>query len=549
MATDTAADSTDSDPEWGRVLMCGSIDWNNINRKANQKKPGEEGVERPQLLSPHIMRDVIDLKVTAVVTGPTSCHSVLLTLDGDAYVFGRNEKGQLGLGDIETRNSPVKITSCGDSGKALGKSKIVRAAVGRNHTILVSESGAVFSCGDNRLGQLGLNNLVEHHTKVERVSALAKENIKEVACGADFTIVANDKGQLFAFGSQEYGQLGNGSDGQYIKSAGQLVTAPQQYPLPVKGLSGKHIVSVACGANHTIALDKDGCVYSWGFGGYGRLGHGEQKDMHVPHLVAQFASSNELTHASTIACGSTCSMALDRQRQFWLWGKWKNTGDGSSGQPWMIPKYFYDLNGWRFRAISGGNASLFCVAEKEQITIAWGQVQNAELGFGEDSPYKSATKPQKVEPLEGVEILSVSCGMGHTLFLAKPGNDKLADLPKFPEIEDKGDACVKCGKEDDDDKILLCDKCDAPQHMYCANPKLENVPEDDWFCDSCHPPVTSQQALSEEVEEGPSETNNSTSAEDAATVEELSKPKKRGRPPKPVAGANLAGAPAKKKKK
>lgn len=86
---------------------------------------------------PHLLNHCF-LRVTAVVTGPTSCHSVLLTLDGDAYVFGRNEKGQLGLGDVETRYSPVKITSCGDSRKALGKSKIVRAAVGRNHTILVS---------------------------------------------------------------------------------------------------------------------------------------------------------------------------------------------------------------------------------------------------------------------------------------------------------------------------------------------------------------------------------------------------------------------------
>ncbi|RUO95429.1 regulator of chromosome condensation 1/beta-lactamase-inhibitor protein II, partial [Jimgerdemannia flammicorona] len=208
--------------------------------------------------------------------------------------------------------------------------------VNRNYD---TESGAVFSCGENRLGQLGLSTL-QDHTKVERVLSLAKETIKEVACGADFTIVGLTiiayKGQPIAFGSQEHGQLGNGSDGQYIKSAGQLVTAPQQYPLMVKGFAGKHIVSVACGANHTIALDKDGYVYSWGFGGYGRLGHGEQKDLHVPQTVAQFASLNELTHAQVIACGSTCSMALDKQQQLWMWGKWKNTGDGSSGQPWMV---------------------------------------------------------------------------------------------------------------------------------------------------------------------------------------------------------------------
>ncbi|RUS31163.1 regulator of chromosome condensation 1/beta-lactamase-inhibitor protein II [Jimgerdemannia flammicorona] len=651
MATETVAETIDPGPHWGmpnhilirtrrdglnpgKVLLCGSTDWNNINRKTSGKnatKLDEKTVDRPQLLSPHIMRDAIDLKyvmtcssvcniyadpalysklcryiriyntlpsppspnlhltrVTAVITGHSACHSVLLTLDGEVYVFGRNEKGQLGLGDTEARYTPVNITSCGESRKALGKSKIVKAAVGRNHTILVAGTYSptiLFGCESTSRAvkrkliistifsptQLGLSTL-QDHTKVERVLSLAKETIKEVACGADFTIVVNGFGlvkyrtipdfatsflqirdnrshsgrrsmdSLFIM-TLNVTQLGNGSDGQYIKSAGQLVTAPQQYPLMVKGFAGKHIVSVACGANHTIALDKDGYVYSWGFGGYGRLGHGEQKDLHVPQTVAQFASLNELTHAQVIACGSTCSMALDKQQQLWMWGKWKNTGDGSSGQPWMNPKFFYDLNGWKFRGIAGGNASLFALAEKDLTTIAWGQVQNGELGFGEDSQFKSSTKPQRVEPLEGVEILSVSCGMGHTLLLAKAGNEKLADLPKFPELEEKGEACVKCGKDDDDDKILLCDKCDAPQHMYCANPKLESIPEGDWFCDACHRPAPAK-AQSEEVEESPMAEGSSSNgaAEDSPTGEEESKTKKRGRPkvPDTEAGAKAS---------
>ncbi|RUO96921.1 hypothetical protein BC936DRAFT_141260 [Jimgerdemannia flammicorona] len=233
----------------------------------------------------------------------------------------------------------------------------------------------------------------------------------------------------------------------------------------------------------------------------------------------------------------------------------------------MLP---YELYRTRFRGIAGGNASLFALAEKDLTTIAWGQVQNGELGFGEDSQFKSSTKPQRVEPLEGVEILSVSCGMGHTLLLAKAGNEKLADLPKFPELEEKGEACVKCGKDDDDDKILLCDKCDAPQHMYCANPKLEvcfdpclcvvshftptgcdenfahllqSIPEGDWFCDACHRPAPAK-AQSEEVEESPVAEGSSSNgaAEDSPTGEEESKTKKRGRPkvPDTEAGAKAS---------
>lgn len=96
---------------------------------------------------------------------------------------------------------------------------------------------------------------------------------------------------------------------------------------------------------------------------------------------------------------------MDGNKQILLWGKWKNTGDGSAGQPWMTPRYLYDLNGWTLRDISAGNCSLFALADEESTTIAWGQVQNSELGFGEDSPSKSSTKPQKVEPLEGITPL------------------------------------------------------------------------------------------------------------------------------------------------
>lgn len=76
----------------------------------------------------------------------------------------------------------------------------------------------------------------------------------------------------------------------------------------VKGLEGKHIVSIASGHQHSIAMDKDGYVWTWGHGGLGRLGHGEQKDCLVPRLVDAFTSDNRIMRATKIACGATCSM-------------------------------------------------------------------------------------------------------------------------------------------------------------------------------------------------------------------------------------------------
>ncbi|KAH8551559.1 RCC1/BLIP-II [Umbelopsis sp. PMI_123] len=477
-----ATDQNKAAPTWGKLLICGTTAWDVINRK---NKATEE-TESQILLTPHLVRDLVDIKVVKAVTGPTACHSVIISERGHAWVFGRNERGQIGTKSKNCQDYPIKVTSIAENRQALGDRKIIGAATGRNHTLLLCDSGEVFAAGDNRLGQLGLTDLNDHIT-FKLVTSLVGKKIVQVACGAEFSLVLTDKGQIFAFGSQEYGQLGNGSDGQYIKTAGKMSTSPQPYPLAVRGLQNQEITEIACGANHSLAKDKDGHVYSWGFGGYGRLGHGEQKDAMIPQSISFFAGSNELSRCHTITCGATCSMALDNQKQVLLWGKWKNTGDGSAGQPWMQPRYIYDLNGWRMKDISAGSQSLLAIAEEEPTTIAWGQVQSSELGFGEESTVKSATRPQKLEPLEGIPLLSVSGGMGHTMFIATPGEEKLQDLPKWPVTPEFEGGCVKCGKGDNEEQILLCDKCDNPMHTYCAVPPLKDIPEGDWYCDSCHP--------------------------------------------------------------
>lgn len=71
-------------------------------------------------------------------------------------------------------------------------------------------------------------------------------------------------------------------------------------------------------------------IYVWGCNGYGRmgLGTGLQNDVLIPKTVPQFAGPNKSTMAQDIAAGPTSTLVIDRQRMFWLAGKWKNTGDG-----------------------------------------------------------------------------------------------------------------------------------------------------------------------------------------------------------------------------
>ncbi|KAI7861881.1 regulator of chromosome condensation 1/beta-lactamase-inhibitor protein II [Spinellus fusiger] len=486
-------ETTKEKTSWGKVLICGNTSWDTIKRKAKTSDDNKD----LRLLGPHLIRELVDISVSKAVTGPTACHSVIISQEGEAWVFGRNAQGQLGMGHSNAVEFPVNVRSHLSNESVLENEKIIDAAVGRSHTILVTESGQLYAAGENKCGQLGLSDL-KNYLSFHKIVSLSREKITQVACGSNFTLALNDKGEVYAFGSQEYGQLGNGTNGEYLKSAGRLLSSPQIRPCIINALKNKTITSLACGTNHSLALDNEGFVYSWGFGGYGRLGHNEQKDLYVPTAITAFAGHSPVTRASAIACGTTCSMALDGLHQLLLWGKWKLSGSGSTGQPWMHPRYVHDLNGWSLSGLSAGDQSLFAIASEEKTTIGWGQVQNGELGFGEERESMSSSIPQKIDPLKDIITLSISAGSGHTLLIVVSDGDKVMELPKWPEGPEVDENCLHCHKQDNGDKLLLCDKCDISVHTYCAKPPLDTIPEGEWYCDVCHPPIKKEQRKKED---------------------------------------------------
>lgn len=115
---------------------------------------GSKRVDRgPDLLEPHILRSLSNVKAVSIHTSHSACHCVVLDIDGTAWLFGRNERSVLGApGDVISENSPIKLTP-----QALGASKstkFVNAACGRSHTLLVGSEGQVWTCGANNMGQV-----------------------------------------------------------------------------------------------------------------------------------------------------------------------------------------------------------------------------------------------------------------------------------------------------------------------------------------------------------------------------------------------------------
>ncbi|OCH96269.1 RCC1/BLIP-II protein [Obba rivulosa] len=497
-ATPSALTATDTPSPvgqgWGRVLLCGGTDWPRLGRKDRGGKKKEDAQEiepGPDLLEPHILRSLSVIKAVSIHTSCIGCHCVVLDIDGAAWLFGRNERSALGAAGVEaiSENAPKRLTA-----QKLGASKdtrFIHAACGKNHTLLVGSDGQVWTAGINTNGQCG-------HPVCPEISSFklvngpklngVKERVKKAAAGTTFSIVLTESGKVFAFGSAEHGQLGHGKTGEHIVSAGKTAFDIEWEPIPVRGLDNKQIVQIACGAQHSIALDVEGMVYVWGYNGYCRLGLGHQKDILIPQVVPNFAGSNEMTRGAEVVAGPSNSVVIDKQRMYWMAGKWKNTGDGSVGQPNSSFRYIGDLMGCKILQAACGGVSHWALAPDDDdcvMTIVFGQgASNGELGLGPDEP-KSITKPTQHKRLIGIHVLQVAAGQNTTFFLAKP-NAKLSDLPRHPFEVEAPDACVVCGKDNgDDDPLLECEKCDYPYHLKCLDPPLSEVPEGEWFCPEC----------------------------------------------------------------
>lgn len=449
-----------------------------------------------------------------IFSSHSSCHAVLLSEEGEAYVIGRNEQGQCGLPNYVVAGPKPSGTAVWDAYKLdratdfippLPQSSdgdIVFAACGRSHTLVVTSSGSVYGTGVNTSGQCGSPNMSVLHTfqKIETAPFIKeKDPVVAASCGSTFSMLLTKSGKVYTMGSSEKGQLGNGRTGEHFISGTKLAFNTFSEPFLVRQLADKNIVQIACGQQHTIALDSDGFVYVWGFGGYGRLGLGSQQDHLVPTLVPQFARENVLARATAVFAGSTSSAVIDGQRMYYLAGKWKTSGEGSAGQGFMTFKYLPDLMGVKVNNAALGGVTLLCTATEEAalqgehqatMNVCWGQNANCgELGLGAGKP-RSATKPMRCETLDGIAILDIAAGQNTTFYIARNMGQAYSDLPRFPESVSSLETCLICGLDasTEDNALLECEKCENPWHLQCLDPPLTAIPDGEWHCPNCAPP-------------------------------------------------------------
>jgi alpha-tubulin suppressor-like RCC1 family protein len=138
-------------------------------------------------------------------------HTAVLTTDPESnlYICGHGQGGRLGVGDEQTRYNFVCVETGGLAGK-----KIATVALGQNHTLAISDKGEIFSWGNNGFGQLGYSLPKTSRSDEDPVSTVPQQIFgplkREVVSGVAASrihSVAYTGASLFTFGKNE-GQLG-----------------------------------------------------------------------------------------------------------------------------------------------------------------------------------------------------------------------------------------------------------------------------------------------------------------------------------------------------
>jgi alpha-tubulin suppressor-like RCC1 family protein len=261
---------------------------------------------------------VLNGKVISGV-GAGGFHSVVVSSDGGVFAWGCNNFGQIGDGTFGNRNVPVGVNM---SGVLMGK-RITRVAAGEYFTVVISSDGEVFSWGKNDNGELGDGTNVTKNMPiaVDLSGVISSKNIKEIAVGRDHTVVLSNDSFVFAWGSNGNGQLGDG-------------TLNQRYvPIAVNSsgvLSGKVISHVSAGDSFTVVVSSDGKVFSWGKNDNGQLGDGTLNQQYVPIAVntSGVLSGKIITLVSS---GNSHTIVVSNDGQVFSWGnnQFGQLGDGS----------------------------------------------------------------------------------------------------------------------------------------------------------------------------------------------------------------------------
>ena len=294
-----------------------------------------------------------------------------LTEDGSLYVWGNNSNGQFGLGNTDNQTKPVKVAAITDKIKEL---IVPEPYLFSSILIAITEDNSLYTWGYNRDGELGIGSNEYEVYIPTKVNLPGK--IKEIMHNSDSVYTILEDGSLYAWGDNDNGELGIGSD-ELDKNTPTKVNLPGKI---------KELIEYS---SSIYTILEDGSLYAWGYNYNGQLGVGDEVNRNIPAKVDLPGKIKELIADSD----SVYAMLEDGSLYAW--------GDNYNGQLGVgdemdrntptkvnLPSKIKEL-----MLLDIGYGSLYAILEDGSL-YEWGYNFSGELGVGSENEYVNT--PTKV---------------------------------------------------------------------------------------------------------------------------------------------------------
>ena len=378
------------------------------------------GGQQATITPPKLSRGI---RFSQISAGSLSGFSVGVASDGNAYAWGYNQHGQLGQGSASStpQKTPARVPL--PDGVASGFT-YKQAVAGGYHVLAVGSDGIVYSWGANEHGQLGDGTTTERSKPLPVRDADGQPfKAVQVSAGAYDSAAISPDGRVYTWGSEN----NNFTDYSTSKLAPALAKDPNGSG------QGLHADQVSLGWSFVMAMDADGNVYTWGYDNYGQLGNGTATGEHStiyaadPARVPDPEDTSKTFKTTQVSAGANHAMAISQDGTLWAWGyNYRGQlGDGtttSRPSPTQIGK----PTKAKVTQISAGAYHSLAV-DQSGTAWAWGWNINSQLGTNNSGFYQPT--PTLVSPPAGqgsagtgLATARITAGWNHSMAVGQDGN-------------------------------------------------------------------------------------------------------------------------------
>jgi alpha-tubulin suppressor-like RCC1 family protein len=314
-------------------------------------------------------------KPAIIASNDTALTTCYISGEGNLKCWGNNNKGQLGLGDTDTRGdgsgemgSNLPNVNLGTGRTAIGVS------TGSGHTCALLDNGAVKCWGYNHKGQLGIGSTTDSLTPAA-VNLGSGRTATLIAVGEMTSCAKLDNGDLKCWGSSNSSMLGFYSSSDSTTPAAAIDFG-----------TGRTAASVELGKEHGCAILDNGAVMCWARGAGGRLGNGSTSNCSTPCTIGLGTGRT----ATAIASGIYHNCAIMDNSSVKCWGVGFNgrlgsgntdhLGDASGEMGDNLPEI--DLGTGRTAIAIAAGAEHNCAILDNGSVKCWGQGDFGRLGYG-----------------------------------------------------------------------------------------------------------------------------------------------------------------------